>query len=327
MSAPDQSPDAAILAKGLRKTFGRTVAVEGLDLTIPTGEIFGLVGPDGAGKTTTFRMLLGLVAPDAGEARLGRFDVRKHPRQAREVAGYVAQQFTLYGELTVEENLRFVAEVRSLSAADTQAREKELLELTGLAPFTARLAQDLSGGMRRKLAFLCALLHHPRILLLDEPTTGVDPVSRREFWRMLYGLPAQGVTLLVSTPYLDEAERCHRLGLMVGGKLLAVDTPANLVARMPDALARIRTDARKQASQVLARHPEVRWVDTVGSSLRVAYDRSLDSGDGGRIGRWLKEAGVPYQSCEAATPALADLFNSLTGQPQPRLESQEPAAA
>jgi ABC-2 type transport system ATP-binding protein len=306
-------PGAAIEAEGLRKHFGRTVAVQDLDLSVPSEEIFGLVGPDGAGKTTTFRLLLALLIPDAGTVRIGGCDVRRQPQQARALTGYVAQAFTLYGDLTVAENLRFVAQVRNVERREFVESSRRLLELTGLAPFPDRLARDLSGGMKRKLALACALVHRPRILLLDEPTTGVDPVSRREFWRMLYGLPAEGVTLVVSTPYLDEAERCHRLGFMAGGRLLAVDTPRGLLGRMPDRLAEIRTGERTRTRRLLKQRPEVRRVETLGGSLRVAYDPASGEGDYcGALSEWLAGQHVPVESCEPVPATLSDVFSALS---------------
>lgn len=307
----------AVHAIGLRKTFGVVAAVDGMTLSVPVGEIFGLVGPDGAGKTTTFRLLLGLLKPDAGEVALGGIPVRSRAREARALTGYVAQQFTLFGELTVAENLRFTARVRSLPKAVFQERSRELLALTDLERFQTRLARDLSGGMKRKLALACALIHSPRILLLDEPTTGVDPVSRREFWRMLYQLGDHGVTLVVSTPYLDEAERCHRLGFMVGGRVLALDTPTGMVGRMPDALVEIRTTERAEARKRLLQRPEVRRVDTVGEALRVGFDPHTGLGDGCALGRWLADQHVPISDCSPVAPTLRDVFSALSEMGRP----------
>lgn len=300
-------------ARGLRKAFGKTEAVAGLDLEVRKGEIFGLVGPDGAGKTTTFRMLLGLMTPDAGEVRLGGLDVRKEPQRARSLAGYVAQNFTLYGDLSIDENLRFVASIRGLSREVYRERRTRLLELTELSPFGERLARDLSGGMKRRLALACALMPEPEILLLDEPTTGVDPVGRRGFWRLLYSLTDQGVTLVVSTPYLDEAERCHRLGFMAGGRILALDTPKGLLTRMPDALVEIRVGDRTAARHLLKERSEVRRVEIIGGALRVAFDPGASNEDEGReLGRWLAARGVEVVSCEPAVATLPDVFTALS---------------
>src|SRR5262245_7271668 len=309
-------PRPVIEAAGLRKTFGETVAVAELDLAVMGGEIFGLVGPDGAGKTTTFRLLLGLLSPDAGEARLGGHPIPQKAAEARALVGYVAQAFTLYGALSVLENMQFVAELRDLDSRIFAQRAEELLTLTDLARFTDRRAADLSGGMKRKLALICALIHRPRLLFLDEPTTGIDPVSRREFWQLLYGLPAEGVTLMVSTPFLDEAERCHRLGFMAGGKLLALDTPTGLLTRMPDAQVDIETPVRVKARKLLQTRSEVRRVETVGSVLRVAFDPIIPSLDQGRaLGTWLKEQGIEVLSCEPAEVTLGDVFSALSETP------------
>jgi ABC-2 type transport system ATP-binding protein len=306
-------PEIAVRASGLRRTFGKTVAVDSLDLEVRQAEIFGLVGPDGAGKTTTFRLLIGLLKPDAGYAWLGGIDVHRSPQEARALVGYVAQNFTLYGDLSVMENLQFTARVRNLPRSVFEERCNYLLELTELAPFPKRLAGDLSGGMKRKLALACALIHRPQILLLDEPTTGVDPVSRREFWRMLYGLPAEGVTLVVSTPYMDEAERCHRLGFMGRGRLLALDSPTGLLSRMPDALVEVRTADRTHARKLLSERTEVRRVETVGGALRIAIDPALGAGPGADgLRTVLQDAGVPVQSCEPVTPTLNDVFTALS---------------
>lgn len=315
IQTPGRPP--AIEVMGLRKSFGETAAVADLSFTVAEGEIFGLVGPDGAGKTTTFRLLLGLLTPEAGATRIGGYDTRQQVAAARELVGYVAQAFTLYGALSVLENMEFAAELRGMEPAAFAKRARDLLELTALAPFTNRRAGDLSGGMRRKLALMCALLHRPRILLLDEPTTGIDPVSRREFWKLLYGLPAEGVTLLVSTPFLDEAERCHRLGFLAGGRLLALDTPEGLIRQMPDALVEIHTRTRVDARRLLKQRPEVRRVETVGGALRVAFDLQAPDLDEGRaFGRWLTEANVPVEACEPIAPALADVFSALSEAPR-----------
>jgi ABC-2 type transport system ATP-binding protein len=302
-----------IEASGLRRSFGDTVAVRELDLQVRRGEIFGLVGPDGAGKTTTFRLLLGLLAPETGEVRLGGFGVRQEAQRARGLCGYVAQNFTLYADLTCEENMRFVADLRNLPRGVFQERKEALLELTELAPFRGRLAGNLSGGMKRKLALACALVPKPEIVLLDEPTTGVDPVSRREFWRLLYGLPAEGVTLVVSTPYLDEAERCHRLGFMGGGRLLAVDTPRGLLSHMPDALLDLRAADRMTARRLLKERPDVRRVETVGGALRLGVAPATAADGGAGLCAWLRERGAVIESCGAVQPTLQDVFTALSG--------------
>jgi ABC-2 type transport system ATP-binding protein len=312
VAEPDSLP-AAIEAVGLRKTFGATVAVADLSLAVTEGEIFGLVGPDGAGKTTTFRLLLGLLRAESGSARIAGHDSGQRAAAVRDVVGYVAQAFTLYAELSVMENMRFVADVRGLDPKAFAERARELLELTDLVEAANRPAGALSGGMKRKLAMICALLHRPRLLLLDEPTTGIDPVSRRDIWRLLYGLPAEGVTLLVSTPFIDEAERCHRLGFMAGGRLLAIDTPEGLLRQMPDALVEIRTTARQDARRLLKQRPEVRRVETVGDTLLVALDPGAPGvADGAAVRRWLADATVPVSDCQPVAATLGDVFSALS---------------
>jgi len=217
----------AVEAGKLTKKFKGLEAVSGLNLQIRQGEIFGLVGPDGAGKTTTLRLLSTAMEQTSGEARVLGLDTRRDEEKIRELIGYMPQRFSLYGDLTVNENLDFFADIYSVTKGpQRQARKEELLRFTNLAPLTDRKARNLSGGMQKKLGLACNLIHTPEVLFLDEPTTGVDPISRREFWRILYRLT--GVTIIVSTPYMDEAERCNRVGLIREGKLLICDTPAEI---------------------------------------------------------------------------------------------------
>ncbi|HSR52969.1 MAG TPA: ABC transporter ATP-binding protein [Acidobacteriota bacterium] len=223
--------DATVLCRGLRKRFESLEAVAGLDLRVDRGEIFGLVGPDGAGKTTTFRMLSGLLAPDDGWARVDGHPIEAGRRAGpalKDSIGYMPQRFGLYFDLSVEENMRFYADLFELEEKAWSERGRRLLEMTRLQEFLSRPAGKLSGGMKQKLGLTCALLHEPRVLLLDEPTNGVDPVSRREFWRILSELTGQNITVLMATAYLDEAERCDRVGLMYKGRLVACDRPDRL---------------------------------------------------------------------------------------------------
>jgi len=225
--------DHVITARGLTRKFGSLTAVQDMDLDVPKGEIFGLVGPDGAGKTTTIRILVGVMEPTAGSAMVaGAALTDLHT--VRDRIGYMSQRFGLYEDLTVMENLRFFAQLQDLPPSVWNDRARRFLDMTGLSPFTERLAGHLSGGMKQKLGLSCAMLHTPEVLFLDEPTAGVDPVSRRDFWHLLYDLVEDGVTIFLATSYLDEAERCGRLGLIHRGRLLAEDTPDGLrKARTP----------------------------------------------------------------------------------------------
>lgn len=220
---------AAIEIRGLVRRFGPVEALRGVDLSVEAGEIFGLVGPDGAGKTTMIRAISGLILPDGGSVRV----LGLSPDDAREQIGLMPQQYSLYGDLSVIENLRFFGRLFVLPRAVWQARVDRLLAITRLAPFVDRRADALSGGMYKKLALACALLHEPPVLLLDEPTNGVDPVSRRELWDLLYGFVADGMTVLVSTPYMDEAERCHRVALLHHGRILDQGDPTALAEGYP----------------------------------------------------------------------------------------------
>ena len=214
--------------QALTRSFGDLTAVDHLDLNIAEGEIFGLVGPDGAGKTTTLRLLCALLEPTSGTARVAGHDVAREPQAVKDQIGYMAQRFGLYGDLTVQENMDFYADLFGIVGTQRRDLTAELLRMTRMEPFRGRQASRLSGGMKQKLALMCTLLHRPRILFLDEPTNGVDPVSRRDFWTILYQLLKDGITILMTTAYLDEAERCNRVGLIHRGKLIRCDAPEAL---------------------------------------------------------------------------------------------------
>ncbi|MDP2999472.1 MAG: ABC transporter ATP-binding protein [Bryobacterales bacterium] len=217
-----------IRAENLTRRFGNLAAVEGLNLEIARGEVFGLVGPDGAGKTTTLRMFTGLLDPTEGRAWVAGHDVALETQAVKDRMGYMAQRFGLYGDLTVEENMVFYADLFGVTGSERDQLMAQLLRMTRMEPFRGRPAAKLSGGMKQKLALMCTLLHHPEVLFLDEPTNGVDPVSRRDFWVILHDLVARGLTVFITTAYLDEAERCDRVGLMHRGRLIRCDTPAAL---------------------------------------------------------------------------------------------------
>src|SRR4030043_1806752 len=218
----------SIQTSRLTKTFGSLTAVKDLSLEVKTGEIFGLVGPDASGKTTTLRMLCGILPPNGGEATVAGCDIRKEADSLKEKVGYLPQRFGLYGDLTVLENIHFYGDLYQVPKQKRRERVERLLQFANLEPFGKRRAQDLSGGMKQKLGLICALIHTPQVLFLDEPTTGVDPLSRRDFWTILYELLKEGVTLFFSTSYLDEAERCSRVALIYQGKLLITDTPTDI---------------------------------------------------------------------------------------------------
>ena len=305
----DDTAPRAIDVRGLRKTFGELIAVDSLDLTVPPGEIFGLVGPDGAGKTTTMRMLCGILDPDAGEAQVAGADVRRQPEAVKRRIGYMSQRFSLYGDLTVAENLRFYAKIYHVPEAERRRREEELLAFSRLAPFRARQAQYLSGGMKQKLALACTLIHTPTVLFLDEPTTGVDPVSRREFWKILYALLKDGVTVFVSTPYMDEAERCHRVALMDRGRLLRCDTPAALKRQMQGELLEIMAEPQREAKALLSAHPQVRGVQVFGDRLHVWVDRA--GINEGALRAALQQRDVIVSHVRRVIPSLEDVFISM----------------
>jgi len=301
--------DLALHATGLRKEFKGLVAVDGLDLQVRRGEIFGLVGPDGAGKTTTMRMLCGVLDPTGGAASVAGYDVLRDPENVKRRIGYMPQRFSLYGDLTVAENLLFFARIYQVPRAERLRREQKLLGFSRLGPFRDRLAQDLSGGMKQKLALACTLIHTPEVLFLDEPTTGVDPVSRRDFWRILYGLLREGVTLFISTPYMDEAERCNRVALMEGGRLLLTDTPGGLKGRMRGELAEIIATPQRQAKEALQALPQTLGVQVFGDRLHVwvaEAERDLPT-----LRRALEDKGIEVISARRIEPNLEDVFVSV----------------
>jgi len=259
----------AIEAEGLTKSFPGVRAVDALGFDVDAGEIFGLVGPDGAGKTTALRMLAGIMPPDAGKATVAGFDVVRNPEGAKHALSYMPQRFGLYEDLTVDENIRFYADLFGVKRAGRKERSAELLEAAGMSEFRKRLAGKLSGGMKQKLGLVCALIHRPKVILLDEPTTGVDPVSRRDFWRILYELAAEGVAILTSTAYLDEAERCHRVALLHQGKLLFCDTPANLKAGMRKGVLSVTSPDPRSLRSVLEHAEGISSLVLTGDGLHV----------------------------------------------------------
>jgi ABC-2 type transport system ATP-binding protein len=262
----------AIKTDDLTRKFRDLVAVDHLNLEIKRGEIFGLVGPDGAGKTTTIRLLVAIMNPTGGRATVAGFDTVKQAEEIKRRIGYMAQRFNLYGDLTVLENLNFFADVFGVRGDERKERIERLLAFARLTEFTKRRATHLSGGMQKKLALACTLIHKPEIIFLDEPTTGVDPVSRREFWDILTELHLEGVTLFVSTPYMDEAERCARVGLMFKGKIIVCDVPERIKGMVAGELLELRPTNLRTAQEVIARLPGVLEVQTYGDLLHIFVD-------------------------------------------------------
>jgi ABC-2 type transport system ATP-binding protein len=305
--------NALLSIRGLTKRFGSLVAVDRLTLDVEQGEIFGLIGPDGAGKTTAMRLMLGILKTDEGEGRVGSFDLVRDPESISTLTGYVSQRFSLYGELTVQENLELFADLYAVPERDRMPRLQRLMQFSRLEPFRDRLANNLSGGMKQKLALSCALIHTPKLLLLDEPTTGVDPLSRRDLWRLLFELWQEGVTIIVSTPYMDEAERCSRVGFLSHGKLIATGRPDDLRNRFRGVILELFTDNRFTAKDVLAALPHVAGVNVFGEGLHVTLDVSDPTAAEAAMRRELESRGLSIRSLKEVEPTIEDVFFQLSG--------------
>jgi ABC-2 type transport system ATP-binding protein len=295
----------------LTKRFGPRVAVEDLNLEVFEGEVFALLGPDGAGKTTTLRMLSGILPQDEGQARLWEFDTRRQTRQLRQHLGYLPQSFGLYDDLTVAENIHFYADLCRVDRGQRRQRLPELLAFAHLTPFQDRLAGKLSGGMRQKLGLICTLVHQPRLLLLDEPTSGMDPVSRQEFWLILHELLKTGVTIFLATPDMDEAERAHRVGLMHQGRLLMAATPQALKEAFTGELLELRTPDLRAARRILTGQSYLRQVLAMGDRIVLTVDRAEAAL--GLIEQTLRQAGVTGVRISGAEPGLEDIFVQTMG--------------
>jgi len=304
--------DDLIVAEQLTKHFGAVHAVDGLNLRVGAGEIFGLVGSDGAGKTTTMRLLCGAYEPTSGRAVVAGFDLGHRLAEARAATGYVAQRYSLYSDLTPSENLGFFSEAYGMPRTLRVARAQELLEFVGLTQFAHRRSEFLSGGMKQKLSLACALIHRPRVLLLDEPTGGVDPVARQEFWRLLYTLLAEGSAILISTPYMDEASRCHRVGLMNHGQLMAEGTPHEIVKPLVGHLLELAATPQRVARQVAAKFPRVDDVQVFGDRLHLRVQEAATVME--RLPAALTSAGVSVAHLRPAEPTLEDVFTGLLAQ-------------
>ncbi len=298
----------AVETRGLSKSFAGRAAVSSLDLILEKGEMLCLVGPDGAGKTTTVRMLSGIIRPTSGTARLFGYDLEREISLIKPQIGYMSQSFTLYGDLTVDENIEFIAEIHELRRY--RERREELLSFTRLTPFRRRLAEKLSGGMKQKLALACTLIHRPGLLLLDEPTTGVDVISRREFWEILQGLLKTGITILMTTPYLDEAERANRVALMNQGTLVVADSPANVKALLKQPVIEAVCARPRQAAAVLRGMPEVLEVQVLGDRLNLIISDLNLAWPG--VERRLRENGITLERWRRIPPSLENVFISLT---------------
>jgi len=302
----DVKNDVDIRAEGLTKRFGERVAVDGFSLAVGRGEVFALVGPDGAGKTTVMRLLVGIMDPDEGRAEVLGFDTVKEAEELKEHIGYMPQRFGLYDDLTVRENIAFYADLYRVPKAERRERVPELLKFSNLAPFQDRLAAKLSGGMRQKLGLVCALVHRPRVLFLDEPTFGVDPVSRREFWAILYELLKGGMTIFLSTAYMDEAERAHRVGLMHQGRLLIADTPQAIKGAFEGELLEVRAEDLRRARAALKDQPLAQQVLAMGDRLMVSVEVAEEAAE--PIRETLAKAGLKEVQLNQAEPGLEDLF-------------------
>jgi len=305
----------AIKTDNLTKRFGDLIAVDSLDLTVAQGELFGLVGSDGAGKTTIMRMLTGIMDPSSGSAHVvGRHTVREAGTIKEEI-GYMSQRFGLYPDLTVAENIHFYADIYGLPRKGREERIDRLLSFSSLAPFKKRQAGNLSGGMKQKLGLACALIHTPQVLFLDEPTNGVDPVSRREFWRILHQLLKEGATIFVATAYLDEADRCNRVGLIHKGKLLACDRPDRLRGLMRGSILEIHADDARKTVRLLRERIPGASVGQFGDRLHLVTD-DIDTGTVLVTGI-MKEAGRELRGIRRIEPSLEDVFVSVLGNEKP----------
>jgi ABC-2 type transport system ATP-binding protein len=320
--ASDLLANDAIRTERLTKSFGTVPAVDDLSIAVAQGEVFGLVGPDGAGKTTTMRLLTAIMEPTSGDAWVAGYHVVHDAEAIKENIGYMSQRFGLYPDLTVMENIDFYADVYDVPRRGRKEKVDRLLAFSNLAPFKRRLAGNLSGGMKQKLGLACALIHTPKVLFLDEPTNGVDPVSRRDFWRILYQLLREGVTIFVSTAYLDEAERCNRLALIHQGRLLACGTPHDVKKLMRGTILEIRSTQPRQATALLRERLAGEPVGLFGDRVHVVSSEPQASAR--RVESILAAAGLPPLGIRAIEPSLEDVFVSVLGQCS---EANETAAA
>lgn len=298
---------AAISLSGLTRTFGDEIAVDHLSFEIGHGELFGLVGPDGAGKTTSLRMLAGILPPTEGDALVNTHSVLREPEKVKHEIAYMSQRFGLYTDLSVRENIDFYADLYGVEAKRRPARLERLYEFSGLGPFQSRLAGNLSGGMKQKLSLCCALIHRPSVMLLDEPTFGVDPISRRDLWLIIHQMVAEGTTVLVATAYMDEAERCDRIAMLNHGQVLALDTPQNIQA-MADRIVSVHSPNPRAARDALRSVPGVEMAHLFGNRVHAALQQGISEPE---LGVVLRERGIEVSEIEYRSPSLEDVFMSL----------------
>ena len=297
---------SVIKIEHLHKSYDDIKAVNGIDLNVNEGEMFGLVGPDGAGKTTTIRILCGLLKPDSGTVEVLGSELKKKKKEIQNQIGYLSQKFSLYGDLSIDENIEFFADIHNVK--DFQNRRDELLSFTRLTPFRNRLAEKLSGGMKQKLALACSLIHKPKIIFLDEPTTGVDPVSRRDFWKILSDLQKEGITILMTTPYLDEAERCNSVALMNKGEIISVDTPRNIKSSIHKQVIEIICSDIKMAYSVLKEKYDTD-VQIFGDRINLVVDDTEHTIDG--LDLTFQSNNIQLISYRIITPSLENVFIHL----------------
>ena len=313
---------ALIEARELCKSFGATRAVDGVSLRVDAGEAYGLVGPDGAGKTTILRLLVGALAPDAGTVEVAGHDMARQTEQARSRIGYLAQRFSLYADLTVAENLRFFGEARGVTGPRFARRAEELLAFVGLTGFEGRRAEHLSGGMKQKLGLACALVHEPPVLLLDEPTAGVDPVTRQDFWQLLMRVLEQGAAVLVSTPYMDEATRCTRIGFIHSGRVLVEGPPRELVAALAGRVLELAAQPKDRAKEVAEADPDVEDVLAFGDRFHLRVSDA--AGPLGRLPGSLSAADVEVARLRPVAPSIEDVFIWLLAEHRASVATDRP---
>jgi ABC-2 type transport system ATP-binding protein len=305
------APANAVEVDNLTKRFGRFTAVNGLQFTIPRGEIFGLLGPNGAGKTTTIRMLCGLMLPDSGSARVLGFDIARQPEEIKKRIGYMSQKFSLYNDLSAFENINFYASIYSVPEKERAGRVKQLIEMSGLKGVERELTRTLSGAWRQRLALACAIVHNPPMLFLDEATAGVDPVSRREFWDLIYTLAGEGISVLATTHYMDEADYCNTIGMMYQGELVALASPDTIKDELPGVLVQVDCDRPGDAVEVLQVLPGVRNVSVHGAQVHITVK---DGREAKQTEKALSRAGFHLNSVEVIQPSLEDAFISMVMQ-------------